>query len=220
MSKDPAVLFYTADFRQGTTLFSDEETGQYIRLLCDQHQNGHLPTNHMVYVCKSVRSPVFSKFEKDSDGNWFNKRMDLEIEKRTSFVESRRKSALTRWKGSMHTHMHTDMRGDNDNEDGIGIGNKEGMQGGKLNKALPTIEEVKAYCLERGNAVDPEKWFDFYSSKGWMIGKNEMRDWKAAVRTWEKGQQARPSYGRQDITKADIDDAFSLTRRANGIPTI
>ena len=50
----------------------------------------------------------------------------------------------------------------------------------------PTIEEVKAYCSERNNCVDAEKWFDFYAAKGWMIGKNKMKDWQAAVRTWEK----------------------------------
>jgi hypothetical protein len=50
----------------------------------------------------------------------------------------------------------------------------------------PTLEEIQAYCKERNNKVDAERWIDFYSSKGWMIGKNKMRDWKAAVRTWEK----------------------------------
>lgn len=50
----------------------------------------------------------------------------------------------------------------------------------------PTLAEVKAYCKERGNNVDPERFIDFYESKGWMIGKNKMKDWKAAVRTWEK----------------------------------
>src|SRR3990167_9037775 len=49
----------------------------------------------------------------------------------------------------------------------------------------PSFEEVSQYCLERGNGVDPKKWHDFYSAKGWMIGKNKMKDWKAAVRTWE-----------------------------------
>lgn len=53
----------------------------------------------------------------------------------------------------------------------------------------PTLGEVKIYCQERDNSVDPEKWFDFYSSKGWMIGKNKMKDWRAAVRTWEKSEQ-------------------------------
>ena len=50
----------------------------------------------------------------------------------------------------------------------------------------PSVEEVAAYCRERGNAVDPEGFFDFYESKGWRIGKEPMKDWKAAVRTWEK----------------------------------
>lgn len=50
----------------------------------------------------------------------------------------------------------------------------------------PTLEEVTAYCKERNNGIDPQAWMDFYSSKGWMIGKNKMKDWKAAVRTWER----------------------------------
>ena len=55
----------------------------------------------------------------------------------------------------------------------------------------PTVEEVRAYCKERGNNVDPEAFVDFYASKGWMIGKNKMKDWKAAVRTWEQGNKRK-----------------------------
>jgi len=54
----------------------------------------------------------------------------------------------------------------------------------------PTIEEVTAYCQERSNGVDPSKWWDFYQSKDWMVGKNKMKDWKAAVRTWENSKSA------------------------------
>lgn len=50
----------------------------------------------------------------------------------------------------------------------------------------PTVEEVTTYCTERGNTVDPERFVDFYAAKGWMLGKNKMKDWKAAVRTWER----------------------------------
>jgi hypothetical protein len=53
------------------------------------------------------------------------------------------------------------------------------------------VEEVRAYCTERGNSVDPEAFVDFYASKGWMIGKNKMKDWKAAVRTWEQGDKRK-----------------------------
>lgn len=50
----------------------------------------------------------------------------------------------------------------------------------------PTLEEVIAYCKERANSVDPNRFIDFYTAKGWMVGKNKMKDWKAAVRNWEK----------------------------------
>ena len=50
----------------------------------------------------------------------------------------------------------------------------------------PTIDEVKAYCQERGNNVDAQRWFDYYESNGWKVGRNAMKDWKAAVRTWER----------------------------------
>ena len=49
----------------------------------------------------------------------------------------------------------------------------------------PKIEEIKNYCLERNNNIDADSFFNYYESKGWMIGKNKMKDWKAAVRTWE-----------------------------------
>lgn len=50
----------------------------------------------------------------------------------------------------------------------------------------PAIEDVRDYCKQRGKGVDPERWMDHYTSNGWMVGKNKMKDWKAAVRTWEK----------------------------------
>lgn len=52
----------------------------------------------------------------------------------------------------------------------------------------PDLETVRDYCKERNNNVDPQSFIDFYSSKGWMIGKNKMKDWKAAVRTWERNR--------------------------------
>ena len=53
----------------------------------------------------------------------------------------------------------------------------------------PTVEEVRAYCRERGNTVDPLRFFDFYEAKGWRVGNQPMQDWQAAVRTWEGREQ-------------------------------
>ena len=54
--------------------------------------------------------------------------------------------------------------------------------------APPTLEEVEAYCKERGNTVDAAQFIDFYASKGWLVGKVTMKDWKAVVRTWERNR--------------------------------
>lgn len=55
----------------------------------------------------------------------------------------------------------------------------------------PTLQEVQAYCQERGNKVDAGQFIDFYSAKGWYVGKNKMKDWKACVRTWERSEQKK-----------------------------
>lgn len=52
--------------------------------------------------------------------------------------------------------------------------------------SVPSVEEVAAYCRNRQNGIDAEQFVDFYESKGWMIGKNKMKNWQAAVRTWER----------------------------------
>lgn len=59
----------------------------------------------------------------------------------------------------------------------------------------PTYEQVSTYCKERNNTVDAERFLDFYESKGWMVGKNKMKDWKAAVRNWERSskQETKPA---------------------------
>lgn len=54
----------------------------------------------------------------------------------------------------------------------------------------PSLEEVTAYCHERGNSVDPQSFLDFYASKGWKVGNQPMKDWKASVRTWESRDKA------------------------------
>ena len=59
----------------------------------------------------------------------------------------------------------------------------------------PTLEEVKEYCIKRNNNVDPEIFVDFYASKGWKVGKETMKDWQAAVRTWEKRYDSTTSNG-------------------------
>ena len=57
----------------------------------------------------------------------------------------------------------------------------------------PTIDEIQDYCIERNNNVNAEHFFDYYESNGWKVGKNSMKDWKAAVRTWERSEYRKPN---------------------------
>lgn len=59
------------------------------------------------------------------------------------------------------------------------------------NFSPPDIQDVKAYCIERKNNVDPERFIDFYEAKGWTVGKNKMKDWRAAVRNWERNEASK-----------------------------
>ncbi len=59
-----------------------------------------------------------------------------------------------------------------------------------ISKSRPSIEEVTAYCAERGKGVDPQAWFDHYESNGWRVGRNPMKDWRACVRQWERSEIA------------------------------
>lgn len=89
-SKDPAFLFYSSDFLTGCVDLTMEERGQYITLMCLQHQKGHLSEKTIRLSVGSASVDVLDKFNKDKNGNFFNKRLENEIEKRETYAESRR----------------------------------------------------------------------------------------------------------------------------------
>ena len=75
----------------------------------------------------------------------------------------------------------------------------------------PTLEEVSAYCNERGNGVDPRQWLDYYEARGWKYkGNLVMKDWKAAVRTWERNGFSKPP----EPPKSRIRETFDTLQRA------
>lgn len=80
------------------------------------------------------------------------------------------------------------------------ISSKEEIGGRVTRKAFaaPTLEQVTAYCKERNNQINAQMWLDHYTSNGWMVGKNKMKDWRAAVRTWERNNFHQQPNGDQD----------------------
>ena len=98
-----------------------------------------------------------------------------------------------------------------DNNKDIIINNNKKEIYKERNFIKPTIDDVKEYCKERNNNVDAERFIDFYESKGWMVGKNKMKDWKACVRTWERTdnstKETLPDWFDKDIEKNDISNS-------------
>lgn len=86
--KDPAFLFYSSDFLSSTMLMSNEEIGIYIKLLCLQHQQGHLSEEDLISI--GATKKVINKFDKDEEGYYYNKRLEYEVDRRKSYSESRR----------------------------------------------------------------------------------------------------------------------------------
>ena len=183
MSKDPAFLFYSSDFLTGTLLMSMEQKGKFITLLCIQHQKGHLSEKDMLHICGSYDEDVFTKFQKDEQGKFYNIRLEEEVDKRKAYSESRRnnrkkKEDMNNTSLSYVQHMENE----NENENLI-----EKKKVARFQK--PTIEQLKEYMSEQGMNDIAENWLNHYEANGWMVGKVKMKDWKASVRTWKTNQK-------------------------------
>ena len=126
MSKDPAFLFYSNDFLTGTYTMTDEQVGKYVRLLCLQHQKGHLSEKDMLTICKTYDEDIYSKFIKDGD-MYYNERLKHEADKRSAYSESRRRNKQKAI-GNEHINIISSsydnhMENENENENVITIFN-------------------------------------------------------------------------------------------------
>lgn len=160
MAKDPAFLFYTNDFISGTQFFTDEQVGIYIRLLCAQHQHGRLSEKHMMHICKTYDKDIFSKFTKDSEGNWYNERLESEIVKRKNYSESRSKNRKSEKNICQSYVQH--MENENENIDN----NKKGIvknEVPKLNHSAIEIAQRTYYNVKR-KKIEPFQVQEIYQT--------------------------------------------------------
>jgi uncharacterized protein YdaU (DUF1376 family) len=89
-------------------------------------------------------------------------------------------------KAKSQANSQANSENENENENEVEYDKEKKSE--KKQFKVPSVEEVREYCRSRGNSVNPESFVNHYESKGWYIGKNKMKDWKAAVRTWEQRQ--------------------------------
>lgn len=205
LRNQPYLPLYIQDFMTDEKLIecSAESTGVYIRILCMMHkskeygkillkqkdkQNGKQIINFAYKVAKFMPYP-FAIIEKslteliDEDvlqlvgDDLCQKRMirdnEISLIRSDAGKKGGKKSKLARAKDQAKHEANSEYE-------------FEGIYKGKIrNKIPPDLKDVQIYIIEKGFKVDANNFIDFYQSKGWMVGKNKMKDWQAAVRTWQ-----------------------------------
>ncbi len=140
----------------------------------------------IAYQCRCDQAKVeqiltkYKLFESDDNGHFYSssllKRMSIMDELKSKRQEAGRKGGIASSKAKAIVKHTSSMKGKE----------RKGKERKEIKQFItPSLKEIVDYCVERKNHVDAAKWLNFYESKGWMVGKNKMKDWKASVRTWE-----------------------------------
>lgn len=204
MAKDPAFLWYPNDYIGGTMGMTKEEKGAYVDLLMMQFNIGHMPEHMCEQTCDKstlLWHKVRHKFVQDEDGKWYNVRLEEEKNKRKNYVNSRRENSLRKNKKTnkkkkhMNNHMYEHTENENINKNINNNSNKV------VTFKKPKVIEVVEYFREKGHESEAEIFYDFYESKGWMVGKNKMKSWKSAANNWMRRNYGQRNSGNsQQIT--------------------
>lgn len=214
MSKCYVKAYY--DWIEQTAALSDAERGRLFIAVLEYARSGLEPK---LDGRESILFPVFrATIDRDNKvaktnaqngalGGRGNKATESEI-KRNKATESEIKPTQEK----RHKTQEKDKDKDYDKD--------ESIKKAPRRFAPPSVEEVVSYCRERKNGVDAQRFVDFYASKGWKVGNNPMKDWKAAVRTWEgrdKETQAASAKGIMQHTptptKPDLDNLKAIYER-------
>jgi uncharacterized protein YdaU (DUF1376 family) len=214
--KAPAFQFYADDFLAGTLEMSQEEVGQYIRLLCHQWNRGSIPVEtekqqRLTGGCVSV--DVLVKFRLCEDGLLRNERLETVRSEKDRYLQQQsqkgRKSAELRKLALSAVQPDTQPESNNGSTT-VEIrlqpkvnsptptptpNNKEESIAPKSQRShftTPTVEEVQAECVRiELSLLEAPKFVDYYESKGWLVGKAKMKSWKPALRNWKRNQNER-----------------------------
>lgn len=176
---------FFASYYEALQYLSNEDSGQMFKAICEYALNGQEP---------DLYDPILK-------GYWtlIKPTLDISIKRsKAGRAGGRNGVGVSRNQGNTHAVKETNANQINSKtieDKEIGIGEDKEMEIGdgkkkeKKNSGRfipPTVEDIHAYCLDRGNGINAQSFVDFYESKGWKVGNSPMKDWRAAVRTWEQ----------------------------------
>ena len=164
---------------------NDQEAGMLFKAIFDYQLTGEEPPRGCSFF------PMFNLFKATFEKDLASYMETCETNKRIAAERERKKTKHNEPLRSV-TNRNEPLRSATDNDNDIdNDSNKRDIGKRASSFRPPDVNEVRAYCQERKNNVDPERFVDFYTAKGWFVGKNKMKDWRAAVRNWEKEENAR-----------------------------
>ena len=200
--KDSFVLYNS--FYEPLKSLSNEQLGRLFKAIFNYTINGEVTQENDIIIAF-----MFIKDQLDRDSSKWQE------------IRKKRSEAGKRHKGNQYSKMEqmeqvfqngTNGTVDVDVDVDVDVIKKK-KNNKKKNFKVPTLEEVEEYCKERSNGINAQSFIDFYDSKGWMIGKNKMKDWKAAIRTWERkrsnsniSETDTPKWFGQDLGRGGFDD--------------
>lgn len=200
MEKKNSFVLYT-DYRRQFDLLTDAELGQLIRAVMDYVETGQPPD------LPAGPQMAFA---------FISAQIDRDMKKYQEVVEKRRaagsaggkqKASNAKQEVAILANASTCYQAvanlpDNVNDNVNDIKKKDTKVSKEKSFQPPSVENVREYCQEGGYKVDAECFVNFYESKGWMVGKNRMKDWKAAIRNWSRNdQKTSPKAGNRAIDK-------------------
>lgn len=177
MAKDPAFLFYASDFITGVQDLTMEERGQYITLLCIEHQKGRLSKKIIDLSVGNATADVMLKFKIDESGLYYNERLEAEIEKRKQYSDKQRVRAIDGWKKRKDAHSHG-------NATAMPIINENIIINENTNKDnIPSVEEFLNHALSKEplvNISSVKLKYDAWKEAGWKNGNGKkITNWKS-----------------------------------------
>lgn len=220
MNKSPAFQFYASDFLVDTAEMTNQEVGAYIRLLSHQWVNGGLNgdpnrlANAVGIGLLEVWDDIKHKFELCEDGKYRNPKLEkvrqTQINYRNKQSEAGKKGAAKRWDSNPNSNPNSKKVALQSSSSSSSSVNQK-----KVAKrfAPPSINEASDYILEKSYKIDPEYFISFYESKGWMVGKNKMKSWKAAITGWHKRNEEKANGSHQQTHKPSLAERATNARR-------
>jgi hypothetical protein len=205
--------FYYLDWLSSSNvmMMTYEEKGLFMDMLCRCYNDDGLPDDNAklqrLFKCDDALLDSVKNMFYSVDGLLRNEKLDSVCDDQSQMIKGKSKAGKASAKARAAKKLEAATAVEHVLNPVATEAQRNSTNKAKQSKAKqiskrfiePTLKDVADYCLERNRDVNPDDWMNHYAAKGWMIGSSKMKDWKAAVRTWEKNQPKKPDIKNHNV---------------------